>query len=93
MTLQEYKNKIAELESQFKKDKFSIQKEFASSNKTKNVGDIIESDYEKILCDSISIYLSYEEPQCCYNGFILKKDNTIRLDKSKSSILQNRIIN
>lgn len=75
MNQPEFKKRMAEAEQEYKKKKFAIQKEFAESNNTIKIGDIIEDHFQRIKVGSIAIVLYGRKPECAYKGTRLTKSN------------------
>ena len=75
MNLDEYNEKIKHIEKQADVDKFKTAKEYALSNSTVEINDVIEDHISKIRVNTIKIYRS-NPPQCVYEGIECKKDGT-----------------
>lgn len=96
MELQEYKDKLKELTDNFDRDKSLLAKQYAFSNNTLKVGDIVGDSVSKILVEKIMYTagggFSNNTPECVYFGIELKKDNTPRKDGNKRKIYQSKVI-
>ena len=75
MNLDEYNEKIKHIEKQADFDKFKTAKEYALSNSTVEINDVIEDHIGKVMVNEIKIYRS-NPPQCVYEGIECKKDGT-----------------
>lgn len=92
MTAQEYKQKLEDLNDQYKKDKEKIMKEYALSNNPYKVGDIIRDHMITGRILKISCYVGWHEyPSCRYLCELLKKDGTPRKKYEEVEIYQNNI--
>ncbi len=80
MTKQEYNERLAVLKKQFEKDKNNLAIEFAKSNNTYKVGDILSNDRGVIIrVEKISYRYGVDgTPYCSFFGTALKKDLTPR---------------
>lgn len=74
MIYEEYKQKLEELEIEYKNKKNALGREFAMSNNPYKVGDILQDHYQIIRVDSISYSIIHGIPECVYYGTQLKKD-------------------
>jgi|CXWL01.1.fsa_nt_gi hypothetical protein len=75
MNLDEYNEKIKHIEKQADLDKFKAAKEYALSNSTVEINDVIDDHIGKVMVNKIKIYRS-SPPQCVYEGVECKKDGT-----------------
>ncbi len=98
MELQEYKDKLKELIDNFDRDKSLLAKQYAFSNNSYKVGDIVKDNVgsiiiEKFMFTTGNIFSGNNNPECVYFGSELKKDNTPRKDGSKRKIYQSQLEN
>ena len=76
MNINEYKEKINSINKKAEIEKDVVIKEFALSNNTVAIGDVIADRLGKIIVTKILIYRS-EIPRCIYRGYVLKKNGEI----------------
>jgi hypothetical protein len=90
MNREELEQKIKELESQLKKEKSALIKQFCDDNNPYKVGDIFTDHMGSIIVEKIAYIHSkyYGTYYCQYLGSVLKKDGTPRKDNSKRWALQ-----
>lgn len=105
MNKEEFDNKIKLLEQKFHeekqkfhKEKQSIYKEFAFTNSSIIIGDIVEDHKERIKVEEISFippnqFYYNDYPQCIYKGICLTKSNKPFKNNKKGIIFQSDIIN
>lgn len=83
MTEEEYKQKLVELEIEYKNKKDALGLEFAMANNPYKVGDILQDHYQIIRVEKIEWILMYgtsSTPECIYYGTQL----TAKLKPKKS---------
>lgn len=71
MTEEEYKQKLGELEIEYKNKKNALGQEFAISNNPYKVGDILQDHYQIIRVEKIRwawMYATSPTPGCLYFG-------------------------
>jgi len=74
MTYEEYQAAVKALEKEFDAKKFALAKEYAMSNNTVNIGDIINDHSTCIIVDEIGVLGRFSgKPQCVYHGHRLTK--------------------
>lgn len=91
MTIEQYNEKIKFLNTVFENAKKEVGRDFAISNNTIKIGDIIKDHNGTIKVEVIRVYLS-NPPQCVYNGVELNKDNTPNKKGTKRDIFQINIL-
>lgn len=97
MTLEEYHQKIKDLEKEYDVKKRLIAREYAFSNSPYKKGDVIKDHNSKIRIEEIKFYFSTDRPSCVYIGPSLKKDGTPQLERKtkkpmRDTIYQSNII-
>jgi hypothetical protein len=93
MTRDEALEKINAIAEKAEKDKNEILREYAFLNSPYKIGDIVEYGDKKIIIDNIKWIYHYQLSSCVYDGFLLKKDNSLRKDKTRASIWQRNVSN
>lgn len=91
MEEKEYHAKIKQLEVDFEVAKKQLHIEFAQSNRKFEIGDILKEHDKVILVDKLSTYASWGLPEVVYHGYELKKDLSLRKDKSRGSIYGDKV--
>lgn len=91
MNEKEYKEKLKQLEVDFEANKKQLYIDFAQSNKRFEIGDILKEHDKIILVDKITTYIAWGLPEAVYHGYELKKDLSIRKDKSRGSIYGDKV--
>lgn len=91
MTSEEYKQKLAELESEFKVKKDKLARDYAFANAKFKEGDIIKDETFIILVDKLKWGFGFHEklPKVFYSGVCLKKDLTPRKDGNRETLTNN----
>jgi hypothetical protein len=94
MTQEEYKQKLVDLEDQYKKQKNEIIREYAYTNNPYATGAIISDHNNKIRVDKIMVgtVRGNEFPCCVYEGVQLNKDNTPNKRGLTSRVYQSDIV-
>lgn len=94
MTLEKYKEKIKEIELKAKTEKEKLMKEYAISNNTVVIGEVIEDHIGRIKVEKISFVLSHDgSPHCVYFGIEFTKAGTLSKRENKRWIHQTNLIN
>lgn len=84
MTLEEYKQQLADLEEKYREDKHKLAIEYAKSNNPAKAGDVVTDHIGSIVVEEIHYYSSLGTPTCRYYGTILtKKGEPIKLRNNK----------
>lgn len=86
MTEDEYRSKVDDLKKEHEKALKELAFEFAVSNSTVNVGDIVEDHIGKVLVESIRVAtgtLRSSLPSCVYYGSELRKDGVPKKNGNK----------
>ena len=76
MTKEEYKQKLGEIEIEYKNKKDALGREFAMSNNPYKLGDILQDRYQIIQIEKIKwdwIYGAINTSECIYYGTQLTK--------------------
>lgn len=93
MTEEVYNGKRAALDREHKEKCFALAKEFAMSNNTVKVGDVVSRPGMTIIVDRIGIewgrYGTF--PQCCYSGRMLTKAGEPRKDGAIGYVFQSEV--
>lgn len=93
MNIEEYENKLNEINAACEKRKVALMSVFAYSNNKVKVGDIVKSSNAIIKVESISVEIGYFgiNPECFYKGIKLTKERIPRKNKSTTKIAQSEI--
>jgi hypothetical protein len=93
MNFEEYEEKIIKLKEVYEYKKRLISKEYAFSNSTVKVGDILKDHKEIIIVELIGwgFSLNASRPECIYKGPRLKVDLTERKDGRRGVIYQSSV--
>lgn len=91
MNFDEYKKKLNDIEKQAESYKFEAAKEYALSNSSVEINDVIEDHIGRIMVNTIKIYRS-NPPQCVYEGIECKKDGTPTKHRKTRSVYQSNIV-
>ena len=89
MTKEQYIENVSELNRKHSFALNQLRTEFAFSNAKYKIGDIIDDYQGRILVDKITlapVIYGSEFPGVCYQGYALKKNNTIKKNKQRESI-------
>jgi hypothetical protein len=89
-----YEKQIAEIEKEAAERKTALVILYASENNPYKIGDVVSDHSGSIIIEKITatVYWTTKFPCCSYWGLELKKDGTLRKDKSKRSVHQLNII-
>lgn len=68
MNIEEYKTLLKELETKHKADCFKLAKEYAMSNNSVSIGDMVTNGCDAIKVEVITVYRSLGLPSCAYSG-------------------------
>lgn len=92
MTIEEYIVESKKLDSEYQKNKNELMKQYAFSQAKFKVGDKIQDPFSKdvIKINRLKCYISFGTPNVLYEGFLLKKDLTVRKDMSEISVFAER---
>ena len=94
MNIKDYKEKIKAIDDNAAKEKRAVYRDFALSNSTVKIGDIVEDHIGKIIVNSIRIYKpSFDEPCCEYLGIILLKSGKPNKKGEKRYVYQGNLKN
>jgi len=93
MNIQEYQEKIAFLKKVFETAEMNIKKEFALSNNTICINDIITDNSGSIKVEKIGFYISFSTnlSECTYNGVILNAKGVPDKKNKKRTVYQSHI--
>ena len=92
MDKQEYIEKLKAIDGDAKKAKAALAKEFAMSNNTVKLGDIISDHANTIVVDHIGLGYSFDgTPQCVYRGVALTKKLVPKKNGSSEKIWQSNL--
>jgi hypothetical protein len=94
MNLDEYKEKIKEIEVRASDEKNLVAKEYALANNSILIGDIVEDHIGKVLVENISFAFHHVDrmPLCVYWGMELKKNGTPKISGNKRKVFQSNLI-
>ena len=90
MNIDEYKEALRMIENDAKRKKSILSKEYAISNNTISIGDIIEDHIGRIKVGEIGVYYS-DPPQCCYEGVVLREDGHANKKNITRKVYQSNI--
>lgn len=91
MTREEFDNRLKELELEFNKNKKALLANFAISNNTIAVGDIVKDHIGCAEVVKVSINCIYGYSEMSYNCIELKKDGTPKKKKTMRWVFQSNI--
>lgn len=96
VTIEDYESRLKEINERFEKEKKELAKEYAFSNNTYKLGDVIADSVGSIKIEYIQYttradYMS-KYPECVFTGIELKKDLTPTKKGEKRKIYQSSII-
>jgi hypothetical protein len=87
MTIEEYKERLAVITTEFEIEKRKLNGDYAMSNRRFNKGDILKGYNSTILVDEFKLGRSFNGiPYLVYYGFELKKDLTPKKNGARDSI-------
>lgn len=93
MKKEEYLEGLDILKKEFERKKRDLALEFAKSNSTAKIGDKVTDHIGSIIIESMGLSSTLGGIPCMtYYGHELKKDGSIRKDKSKRRVLQMNLI-
>lgn len=96
MKIEDYELRLKEINERFEKEKKELAKEYAFSNSTYSIGDIITDSVGSIKIELIQYTVGgsfySKHPQCVFSGVELKKDLTPTKKGEKRKIYQSSII-
>lgn len=92
MTIQEYNDKLKNLEDIYNNDCKLLALKFARENNPYKFGDIIQDSLTKIKIDKVRYTISNKVPICIYEGIKLNKDNSENKLKKRDVIYQTNIL-
>jgi hypothetical protein len=92
MTQEQYKEKLSFLEKVFRDAKLNVQKEYAISNNTIKVSDILTDHIGSIKVEKIGVYIGLNPfPECAYTGTVINKKGELDKKGTKRSIYQSNL--
>jgi hypothetical protein len=91
MTLDEYKQKIKEIDIESESKKADLAKQYALANNYVSIGDILIDHYQKIRVVTIRVNHNWRNPQCIYSGPLLTKQGREFKSGRKGYIFQGNI--
>lgn len=93
MTLEEYKNRLAELTKEFNRRKNTIAREYAISNNPYKVGDILQDHCQIIKVEQIKWAFNFKgDSQCVYYGTHLTQKLEPKKKQDNSCMYQDNVI-
>ena len=94
MEASEFQESFTRLLEEFEFNKRVLSRDYAFSNNTIKVGDVIKSARGSILVDEVKFTVSVrgELPTCSYWGRVLTKAGALRKDGSRMRILQSEVL-
>jgi hypothetical protein len=94
MTHKEYLQKISDLESEYQNKQIALAKQFVNANNPHKIGDKVTDHIGSIIIEKIKFgIVSYNLPIAVYEGKVLKKDGTPKLNCKVRSVYQSNLIN
>ena len=92
MTKEQYLKQIDSLELKHKKEINALHIEYAMANNHIKEGDVVKDHAVSIKVEKIKVTLSgYRNPQCIYEGVVLRKDGTPNVRGKKDFVYQSNI--
>lgn len=91
MNTTEFEAKLNLLNVEHLRAKRLLFKQYAMSNSSVNVNDIIEDHIGKVLVTEIDIYVTDSKPMCKYYGYVLLKSGTPTKRKDMRYIFQSNL--
>lgn len=92
MNIQEYRAAFQAIEDRVKEDKRKLMRDFALSNNTVKVGDVVSDGCFKVKVEKIKIYLDPIQPSCIYCGELLTVKGKSRKIKKEGVVYQTGMI-
>ena len=94
MTQEEFIIELDKLEQEMNDRIISLSKKYAISNKKHKIGDVVTDNIGSVLIDHWQFTRGGKKwlPENIYSGYELKKDGSIRKDKSRRSVYEHNII-
>ena len=92
MTLDEYHKAAEALRQEYSANVTKLAKEYALSNNTVKIGDIVTGNTGSIVVNKINISICRSIPQCIYRGVRLTKKGTPFKSGEESVIYQSNVI-
>lgn len=95
ITIEDYDLRLKEINERFEKEKQELAKEYAFSNSSYKLGDIITDNVGSIKIERIQFSTGgfyRQHPECVFTGVELKKDLTPTKKGEKRKIYQSSII-
>lgn len=90
MTEDELKTNLARIDSEYRKNVLAIKKQYALSNNTIKIGDVVSDGDDTITVESISAVMS-DKPSCAYFGIKITKSGKPFKSGEKATIHQSRV--
>ena len=95
-SIEEYNQDVENLLKEFEKNKFNLSRKYALDKNPYSIGDILESNTDKIKVEKIKIYkgggFMGKNPCCVYYGPELRKDLVPKKSGVIGSIFQERVV-
>lgn len=88
MTIEEYKEKINELEKEFETKKITLWSTYASANNSVQIGDIITDHQGSLKVERIGTFIKNEQDapsECYYYGIIVLKNGAFKKVRGKDT--------
>lgn len=92
ITKEKLKDQLNALDLKYKADRQQVLKEYALSNNTLKVGDVVTDHIGIIKIESIGVYIHFEDSECTYKGVELRKDGTPKKGNQIRTVYQSNII-
>lgn len=93
MTIEEYKERINQLELEYNRKKRELQKEYAKLNVPHKIGDVVEDHIGKLKIERIAfIWTARDEVEYEYFGIELKKDGTPCKRQTGRGVYQSNVL-
>jgi len=92
MTKEEYIEKMKVINHNAEIEKQKVKQEYAFSNNSYKIGDIIKDHYQIIKIEKVNwVFAGGNYPECVYTGIKLKKDLTPFISGEKSQMWQSNV--
>lgn len=90
MNYEEFKEKMKDIEKEYNLKKYHLEKEYAFSNNSVQIGDKISDHIGSIIVNKIK-FLRMDIPSCVYYGIVLNKNGSIGKRQKERYVYQNNM--